>query len=60
MKFTDYLKEKFPLIFAYGSVTLLIIVILLAYDIYYTAIIMIIFLLLILGIVLSYFHILSA
>ena len=56
MKFTYYLKEKFPLIFAYGSVTLLIIVILLAYDIYYTAIIMIIFLLLILGVVLFFYQ----
>ena len=56
MKFSDYLKEKFPLIFAYMSVTLLIIIVLLAFDLYYTGIIMIVFLLVVLGIILFFYQ----
>ena len=55
MKFGDYLREKFLLICMYLSTICLILIILLAFNVYYTGIIMIMFLLLILGVVL-FFH----
>lgn len=56
MKFSDYLKEKLPLIFAYGSVTLLILIVLLAFNVYYTGIIMVVFLLIVLGLILFFYQ----
>ncbi len=56
MKFSDYLKEKLPLIFAYGSVTLLILIVLLAFNVYYTGIIMVVFLLVVLGLILFFYQ----
>ena len=50
MKFGDYLKEKIPLICAYFSVLILILIVLLAFNLYYTGIIMIMFFLFVLGI----------
>ena len=56
MKFGDYLKEKIPLICAYFSVLILILIVLLAFNLYYTGIIMIMFLLFVLGIILFFYQ----
>lgn len=56
MKFSDYLREKFPLICAYFIITILIFIILLAFNIYYTGIIMIMFLLFVLGLILFFYQ----
>lgn len=56
MKFGDYLKEKIPLICAYFSVLILILIVLFAFNLYYTGIIMIMFLLFVLGIILFFYQ----
>ena len=56
MKFGDYLKEKIPLICAYFSVLILILIVLLAFNLYYTGIIMIMFFLFVLGIILFFYQ----
>ena len=54
MKFSDYLKEKVPLICAYLSVMILIFIILMAFNLYYTGIILVMFLMLVLGLILLF------
>ena len=54
MKFSDYLKEKVPLICAYLSVMILIFIILMAFNLYYTGIILVMFLMVVLGLILLF------
>lgn len=56
MKFSDYLKEKVPLICAYLSVMILIFIILMAFNLYYTGIILVIFLMVVLGLILLFYQ----
>ena len=54
MKFSDYLKEKVPLICVYLSVMILIFIILMAFNLYYTGIILVMFLMVVLGLILLF------